>query len=984
MTNDHDATYRDPRGSMWRRWEPHIHTPGTAQNDQFGPDSLEDYIARLEDADPAVEVLGVTDYYGIECYERVVAQKATGRLPGVATIFPNIEMRLTSGTKSGSAVNLHLLVSSDELDHIERINDFLAQLVFKYGGESYPCNRAGLVRLGRAHDPSQTDDGGAYRVGVRQFKVDFRHIEKLLADSKWMQRNALVAIEVGTQSGTSGVPDASFAALRAEMEAFAHIILSSSEADRQFWAGESKHIAKEIREKYRSLKPCLHGCDAHALDEVARPKHDRYCWIKGDPTFDALRQACIEPRGRAVVSTRQPPDGSAERAILRAATPRASWFMESGVSLHPGLVAVIGARGSGKTALADVLAHVGGCRTVLDNEESFLVRAATHLDGVVGQLDWSPKETIPQSLTSRPVTDWPDVHYLSQQFVERLCSAQGPTDELLSEVEKVVFSAHEAADRLEATDFDGLLDAKIGDTTLRIAQLRDRLDRLADRIRVARQEQGLLPDRQRQLAKLKTLLDDDRRVRKSLLGSGQTDRIAYYERLQAAVTDRQRQVQALQHRRQTLDHLAAEVERFETDVFPSLHGELKERYSGANLADPDWREFAPVFRGDVRAVLARSRTQAEQLVADASRGVHHDPPTQATTVEILSRTSLSLLEAALAEVAKQIGIDRAHATKLKTLNNRIATREQEIQKHEREIAHFSGAEARLDDARTERDEAYRDLFQVLADRQSILGGLYRPLESRLLAQPSLARLRLKVSRTVDIGQWAAGGEDLLDLRKEGAFKGRGALEDAARRELLPAWSDGSAETVADAMAAFRARYDRDLLKLANVPRDDPDFNAWTLRLGRWLYSTDHVQIQYEFEYDDLPLSQLSPGMRGIVLLLLYLALDQEDHRPLIIDQPEENLDPRTIYEDLVQLFRETRSRRQVIIVTHNANLVVNTDVDQVIVASCTKGAAGSPPEFTYESGGLENEKIRDQVCAILEGGEEAFRERAKRLRLVLF
>jgi hypothetical protein len=85
----------------------------------------------------------------------------------------------------------------------------------------------------------------------------------------------------------------------------------------------------------------------------------------------------------------------------------------------------------------------------------------------------------------------------------------------------------------------------------------------------------------------------------------------------------------------------------------------------------------------------------------------------------------------------------------------------------------------------------------------------------------------------------------------------------------------------------------------------------------------------------------------------------------------------------VALFRDARLRRQVIIVTHNANLVVNADVDQVIVASCTKHGGGQPPEFTYISGGLEDSVIRERVCKILEGGENAFKERARRLRVAL-
>ena len=102
---------------------------------------------------------------------------------------------------------------------------------------------------------------------------------------------------------------------------------------------------------------------------------------------------------------------------------------------------------------------------------------------------------------------------------------------------------------------------------------------------------------------------------------------------------------------------------------------------------------------------------------------------------------------------------------------------------------------------------------------------------------------------------------------------------------------------------------------------------------------------------------------------------------MIIDQPEENLDPKSIYEDLVERFKTARLRRQIIIITHNANLVVNTDADQVIVAKCGPHRPGYLPELSYQSGGLENPAIRKEVCEILEGGETAFKERAKRLRV---
>jgi hypothetical protein len=70
-------------------------------------------------------------------------------------------------------------------------------------------------------------------------------------------------------------------------------------------------------------------------------------------------------------------------------------------------------------------------------------------------------------------------------------------------------------------------------------------------------------------------------------------------------------------------------------------------------------------------------------------------------------------------------------------------------------------------------------------------------------------------------------------------------------------------------------------------------------------------------------------------------------------------------------------------VTHNANLVINTDADQVIVAKAGHHQPGALPTMTYFAGGLENPEIRKEVCEILEGGEPAFLDRAKRLRLRL-
>ena len=171
------------------------------------------------------------------------------------------------------------------------------------------------------------------------------------------------------------------------------------------------------------------------------------------------------------------------------------------------------------------------------------------------------------------------------------------------------------------------------------------------------------------------------------------------------------------------------------------------------------------------------------------------------------------------------------------------------------------------------------------------------------------------------------------MRRQGTIQGQGALQALAEDISKRPGQNGNPQSVSKAMATFLKEYSDDLLQHSLVPKGSAaDYRTWLKRFAQWLYSTDHIELRYGIEYDGVDIRKLSPGTRGIVLLLLYLALDDADDRPLIIDQPEENLDPKSVFDELVGLFISTKSKRQVIMVTHNANLVVNTDADQIIIA----------------------------------------------------
>jgi AAA domain, putative AbiEii toxin, Type IV TA system len=349
----------------------------------------------------------------------------------------------------------------------------------------------------------------------------------------------------------------------------------------------------------------------------------------------------------------------------------------------------------------------------------------------------------------------------------------------------------------------------------------------------------------------------------------------------------------------------------------------------------------------------------------------------------LAATPLNALRNEANRLQLLIGLDQRKTIQLRALDDKIAKAEIALSKVAERITDTEGARARIKALNERRKAEYAAMFDAFREEQEQLALLYEPLAASFHeAGGVLGKLVFTVRRDVDVERWAKTGEDLLDLRT-GPFKGVGSLLRAAHEKLANAWRHGSGTDAADAMATFREECDDTILEHApaHARESQEAFWAWGADVASWLDNTDHIELRYGVQYDGVQIEQLSPGTRGIVLLLPYLSIDRNDDRPLIIDQPEENLDPKSVFEELVGEFSTTRQRRQVIIVTHDANLIVNTDADQVIVASSGPHRPNDLPEISYLSGGLENPEIRRKVCEILEGGEEAFKERARRLRI---
>ena len=161
-----------------------------------------------------------------------------------------------------------------------------------------------------------------------------------------------------------------------------------------------------------------------------------------------------------------------------------------------------------------------------------------------------------------------------------------------------------------------------------------------------------------------------------------------------------------------------------------------------------------------------------------------------------------------------------------------------------------------------------------------------------------------------------------------------------------------------------------------------------------IFSSNPFMIEYNINYQGDDLADMSEGKTAFVILRLLLDFSTNEY-PILIDQPEDDLDNRAIFIDLVTYLREKKHKRQIVLATHNPNIVVGADAEEIIVAN-QQGIGNVNPDgvkFAYITGALENsfidendsmllsQGIREHVCDLLEGGDKAFKLREQKYQL---
>lgn len=1012
-----------PRGSEWRRWDLQVHTPFSALNNGFGSD-LDEYVRRLFAAARQHEVIaiGLTDYFGIDGYKWLVElRKDEARLRDVLgdeladasksiLLLPNVELRSREIIRGldgkDSRVNFHVIFS-EELDPDEIEDHFLRQLRFTAesapgtADEEFALTRANLEALGKRlkieHENFQ--DRSDLVIGMMTAVVGHEVVTQVLETQPSRFKDRYLIVVPSDEDLSEASWDGQGHQVRKLLLQKAHMLFSGNEGTREFGLGKRHDSPSAFRREFKTLKPCIHGSDAHSADDLFTSPLGRHTWIRANPTFNGLRQLLYEPEDRVYIG-REPPALSrvAENStkyidrvsFLRtsaAADPEA-WF-SGDIPLNPGLIAIIGNKGSGKSALADVLGLLGDSRSrryfSFLRDDRFLRPKAGLGRMFEATATWRSGEAVTKQLEAALDRAAPErVKYIPQNYLETICTElrEASSTEFDREVEEVIFSHVEHPDRLGKQTLQQLIDYRTSERESAVALLRSELLAVNRAIvdlearLTAPYKRALESELEQRRAELKAHVEaKPKEVEKPAEGSPSSpaqqelaDAVATIATLDAEIAEKlgtlervQLKVAAADRLIERMANLVAQVDRF-----------VQESEGDAAELGVDARELVSLVPQRELVVKAQKSAIRERDAARAS--LDKDVEGSLAHRRAAASTHADFARAQLDAPNRQY---QEYLHRLAAWERRRV----EIEGDPDQPETLRGVEARLaalvdvpSELKTQRRNRMAIVRRIYAAKEQLLVDyrvLHAPVQDFIQNHPVAEEGNaLEFTASVAVDGFIEGILERVHQGRRGSFQGEREGRERLRSLIANAEFD-TAEGVQTFTEQVEYAFSHDLRDAAAKEIHIAD----QLRQGQsveglydFLYGLSYLRPRFALLWRGKPLDQLSPGERGTLLLVFYLLIDRRD-LPLMIDQPEENLDNETIALLLVPAVKYAKSRRQILLVTHNPNLAVVCDADQVIHSVIDKVAGN---RITYTAGALEDLEITLRVVDVLEGTKPAF------------
>lgn len=932
---------KHPKGSEWRKWDLHIHSPLSVLNNQYPScsDGLPDwdrYINKLEEFED-ISVIGMTDYFFIDGYKKVIEFRKKGRLKNFDLILPNIELRLdTFVVKDKSKdINFHIIFSDElEVENIEK--EFLESLDIESSGSkdglggARKLTKSAILAIGKQikkYNLRFKDDSDE-EAAFKNITVRLKQVQELLR--KDLFRGKFLFVLSGSEWADIDWKQAYLT--KKNFLQVAHILETGS-SDTIKWALGEKDLSKEdFIKEFGSLKPSIFGSDAHRLEKICKPHEDKFCWIKADPTFEGFKQIVYEPEERVRIQKNNPTPfkmtySLSSVSISNSKINKELEIKEIDLPITQDLVAVIGGKGTGKTALLDLIANCYIDRVNSNDRNSFARRISEDCMNLNTKLKFIESSDFSKSLIEENFVTHSKVEYIPQGQIENLISNHKDFHEYL---QSLIFESGRIKDSTVLYEYE------------RIKQS-------------IRENQDSLRQINREIFDLENETRD--------------------EIVQGIIKKLGLRLSEKKDREKEIEYFKEQLTPKKIEKAKEIQGELSKKTA---------RRKKLIYLQDLISEVSKKLTTIESInrYLQNINSLLHETEVSGITLEIFNyeKTKGQL---------EQIG-QKVHPELLK-VNKDIEKTREKIENLEETIRKHSELLTQLSDIDKEIEELKNSLSQI-KEREKILIikidkrlVFYRDLLSNYLklkdkyeeiitvfsqeAEDILSGLEFKSSLEFDFSRFEESGEEVIDLRSLRTTKDE-------KVSIIQSFQFKNFISLVKQLIKSTDNQSKELLtKLINELKNKqkPFLNILkprqnNLRLYEWLYD-DYCFLITSVYFNKIPSEKLSLGQKCTVLLKVCLA---KGKNPILIDQPDDNLDNKFIMEELIKALRQAKNNRQVIIATNNANVVMNSDAEQIIIAQFEKG------KISYLSGSIENPTIRKNAIHILEGGLEAFINREKK------
>jgi len=939
-------------GSTWGKWDLHFHTPASFdyKNKSLTNQQIVDGLLAA-----GVGVVAITDHHTMDV-ARIKELQALGGAE--LTVLPGIEFRSELGGKE----TVHFIGIFPE-------DANLADLWTKLSGK---------LEL--------TPEDMQKKGGDQKIYVPFAE-----AAEKIHELGGIVTTHAGGKSNSiENVGNTTFKmAYKADL-ARKHIDIFELGK-----VSDGKVYEEMVFPAIKHRLPLIMGSDNHDISSY-QPK--AYCWIKGDPSFRTFQQLKSDPH-RAYVGD-EPPEmarvsanptkyiGSIGFKKVANSKLTEDWFNGT-VPINPGLVAIIGNKGSGKTALAEALGLLGNCESASSfsflSERKFRQAKNNKAREFEGTLTWRNGHPVVRKLSEPTDADMPrDVSYIPQSYLEEICNEVNnqPGGQFDAELKSVIFSHVAEHKKLDADSLDDLIRFQTEPIEDRITTLRAELHEINVRIL---ELEARSSDTNRQLllnlkASKERELDAHEKQKPTEVLKPETD-----PGQQAAMEAISQQIAESNKKRDALQ----ETIRASDGVKKTASAQVASAARVVQLIQNFTSAYQTLLRNldnDCKVLGIDPATLVTVTVNQSAVTTASDSATKQLEDEdgkiASSNAELKALKDAIDALTQQLdapnGAYQKYTEALRAWTERRAeiigeaTARDTLAYVEAQIQELNDVPTQLASARTERTQKVKDIFAQIEATVGIYRALYHPVQLFIMShQVAKSQFQMEFDASIIASRWEETILAKVNQGRKGTFCG---VEDGKRtlKQLIEQADLQTSSGVTKFCLELMARFESDF---RFTPPSSYPLNE-QLRQGiepaallDAIFGLSYLVPKYQLKWAGKSIDELSPGERGTLLLIFYLLIDRRDI-PLIIDQPEDNLDNQTVYDMLVACLREARSRRQVIVVTHNPNLAVVCDADQIIHSQMDK--QNNRNKVTYTTGSIENPTTNLLSITVLEGTRPAF------------